>query len=63
MKSIQYCSVSLTSTTQITNSASKVDLVIPTTQDAPIMPRIPGGGADYVIDVDPSFDEPFEFSA
>lgn len=57
-----YC-VSLTSTTQITNSASKVDLVVPTTQDVPVMPRIPGAGADYVIAVDPNFDDSFEFGA
>lgn len=55
--------VALTSTSQNLNAASKIDMVIPTTQEPDVFtsPMVPGFGKDYVIEVAPDFDEPFEF--
>ena len=54
--------VSLTSTSQNLNVASKTDLVRVTTQDQVLtpLPRIPGLGEQYVVYVAPDFDASLE---
>jgi hypothetical protein len=56
--------VSLASLSQNANTASKIDMVIPTTQYQALPPalRIPGAGKDYVLQVAPDFDDSLEFS-
>lgn len=51
--------VSLTSTSQNLNAASKIDMVLSTTQvqSLPPAPRIPGLGEEYVAYVAPDFDD------
>lgn len=57
--------VSLTSLSQNLNAASKIDIVWLTTQvlDSSALPRIPGAGKDYVLQVAPDFDAPLDFDA
>ena len=54
---------SLTSLSQNLNTASKIDMVIPTTQTPDLLtaPRIPGSGKDYIVQVAHDFDATFEF--
>lgn len=54
--------VSLTSLSQNWNAASKIDMVIPTTQipDFLTLPRMPGTAKDYIVYVAPDFDAPLE---
>jgi hypothetical protein len=41
--------------------ASKVDLVVLTTQDPVLLlPRIPGSGKEYIVEVAPDFDAPLD---
>jgi hypothetical protein len=54
--------VSLTSLSQNLNMASKIDLVIPTTQSLPPLPRTAVGAKDYILHVAPDFDATFEFA-
>jgi hypothetical protein len=55
--------VSLTSTSQNLNPASKTDLVLVSTQDPYVSsaPRIPGFGEEYVEYVAADFDAPIEW--
>lgn len=55
--------VSLTSTSQNLNAASKTDMVLPSTQVyvVPPSPRIPGLGKDFILHVAPDFDDSLEF--
>jgi hypothetical protein len=54
--------VSLTSTSQWLNAASKSDIVFLTTQPGilPPAPRIPGLGKEYILGVAPDFDASLE---
>jgi hypothetical protein len=56
--------VSLTSTSQNSNAASKTDMVLVSTQANPLppSPRVPGLGAGYVLDVAPDFDESLDLT-
>lgn len=54
--------VSLTSTSQNLNAASKTDMVLPSTQVQVLPPRIPGFGKDFILHVAPDFDDSLEFS-
>ena len=55
--------VSLTSTSQNLNAASKSDMVLPSKQFYVVSPspRMPGLGEDLVLYVAPDFDETLEF--
>ncbi|MGH9359370.1 MAG: hypothetical protein ACRD1O_09400 [Terriglobia bacterium] len=54
--------VSLTSTSQNLNAASKSDIVIVSTQYQvlPPLPRIPGLGVGHILHVAPDFDAPLD---
>lgn len=52
--------VSVTSTSQILNASSKIDLVQPSSQNAPVLPRVPGTGKEYVLQIAPDFDDALE---
>jgi len=54
--------VSLTSTSQNLNAASKTDMVLPTTQVQllPPTPRVPGFGKDFIQYVAPDFEAPLD---
>lgn len=52
--------VSLTSTSQILNPASKVDLVYISAQNPALLPRVPGTGKEYVVQVAPDFNDTLE---
>ncbi len=54
---------SLTSVSQNVNAASKIDLVLPSTQnpDPFTLPRIAGTGKEFIVHVSPDFDAPFDF--
>ena len=51
---------SITSTTQVWNAASKVDLVELSSQSSYAIPRIPGVGGEYIVQVTPDFDDTLE---
>jgi hypothetical protein len=53
----------LTSTSQNCNAASKVDIVLLSTQipDLFTQPMVPGAGKEYVVQVAPDFDDTFDF--
>jgi hypothetical protein len=51
---------SLTSTSQILNPASKVDLVHISSQNPALLPRVPGTGKEYVIQIAPDFNDSLE---
>jgi hypothetical protein len=51
---------SITSMSQILNVASKVDMVELTSQDPALLPRIPGVGKNYVLQIAPDFDDALE---
>ena len=55
--------VSLTSLSQILNTASNIDIVLPTTQyqGLPEAPRIPGFGKEHILYIAPDFNAPVEF--
>ncbi len=54
--------ISLTSLSQNFNTASKIDIVLPTSQTQDLqLPRIPGLGKEYIVHVAPDFDAPVEF--
>jgi len=50
--------VSLTSLSQNLNTASKIDIVLPTSQnqDSTNLPRMPGAGKEQILHVSPDFD-------
>jgi hypothetical protein len=49
------------SLSQNLNTASKIDIVVLTTQPPGlILPRIPGSGKEYIVEVAPDFDAPLE---
>lgn len=54
---------SLTSVSQNVNTASKIDLVVPSSQnpDPFTLPRVPGTGKDFIVNVAPDFDAPIDF--
>ncbi|MGC9199547.1 MAG: hypothetical protein ACP5E5_11525 [Acidobacteriaceae bacterium] len=52
--------VSLTSTSQILNPASKIDLVRISGQEPAFFPRVPGTGREYVLRVAPDFNDSLE---
>uniref|UniRef100_E6PZH6 Uncharacterized protein n=1 Tax=mine drainage metagenome TaxID=410659 RepID=E6PZH6_9ZZZZ len=51
----------ITSTSQIANVASKIDLVPISGQSIYQYPRVPGVGKDHVVYVAPDFDDTLEF--
>ena len=53
----------LTSTSQNSNAASKIDIVFLPTQlpDLFTQPMVPGAGKEYIVQVSPDFDETIEF--
>jgi len=57
--------VSLTSTSQNMNAASKTDMIVLSTQAQALPPspavRIPGMGKAYILHVAPDFDAPVDF--
>ena len=55
----------LTSLSQNLNAASKIDIVLLTTQfvDAQMFSRIPGAGKEYIVQVAPDFDEPMDLDS
>jgi hypothetical protein len=56
---------SVTSLSQNLNTASKIDMVFPTTQQPDVLtaPRTPGSGKEYIVHVAPDFDATYEFGS
>jgi hypothetical protein len=51
---------SMTSTSQILSAASKIDLVHISGQNPALLPRVPGTGKQYVVQIAPDFDDTLE---
>jgi hypothetical protein len=51
---------SITSTSQILGSTSKVDMVQIYGQNPALLPRVPGTGKEYVLQIAPDFDDTIE---
>jgi hypothetical protein len=52
----------ITSTSQIQNATSKLDLARIDGQPMPLIARTPGVGADHIVYVAPDFDDALEFN-
>ena len=55
-----WSSVALTSLTQEFNAASKIDMVVLSTQEFRPQPRVPGSGRREILEVAPDFDAPLD---
>lgn len=53
---------SITSTSQVLNTYSKLDLVEISSQMPPPLVRVPGAGKDQIVQVSPDFDDTLEFN-